>query len=816
MRVEQLIDGENIIFGPPGTGKTSTLSGLVEQFAAFYGPDKILITSFTNAAARTIAGRQLPIPEHAINTLHGHAFRALGRPELVADHIKEWNDAHDSWAITGEGASDLDDVVVSGKTEGDNLYHRIQRYRAMMIPPERWVDVQAEAFYREWQAWKYENDLYDFTDLIEKALAQVYSCPMGARVLIADEAQDFTKLELSLIRQWGKTCTFLILAGDDDQCQPPDTPVLTRNRGYVRIDELDPDTDRLVSFDKGGGSHIRRKGYEFQVSKRPYRGPMILAKTASGREFKSTPDHRVTVKWSPSIIDGDKWAVYLMRKGHFWRVGITKLFRNKIKNFGIGIRGRQERADAAWLLRVCDTQKEAYAYEAECSVRYGITQMVFHSGKGTGLQFDQGEVDEIHEQLAVYGGAGALRIAAHLGLDLRYPIWEPDGKQRGQKAYFETRACNLIPGMSFLVDPKIGTKPLLDDITSVESYEASHDVYSLNVEPHHYYISGDGIVTCNCLYYFKGSEPEAFISSHLEDDRKHILSQSYRVPSVVQQIGQRWIERVSVRQEKPYRPRSVRGEYRSLNLTYNHAGQIVDEVEEYEAAGKTVMLITTCGYMLHPILKEMRSRGLPFGNKYAPRRGDWSPLAPRKGVSASERILSFLRPQAEYWGPDAAFWTGEELWNWVEPIRQKGVLKRGAKTLIGKIPGDAPVDIVDMGEWFEEDALEPIYTGNLDWFAENLIASKSGPYEYPMRVLQSRGIDGIRQRPLIIPGTIHSVKGGEADVVYVWPDLSRQGWESWHRSDEERDAIIRQGYVAMTRAYETLILGRATGPSKMW
>lgn len=55
-------------------------------------------------------------------------------------------------------------------------------------------------------------------------------------------------------------------------------------------------------------------------------------------------------------------------------------------------------------------------------------------------------------------------------------------------------------------------------------------------------------------------------------------------------------------------------------------------------------------------------------------------------------------------------------------------------------------------------------------------------------------------------GTIHSVKGSEADVVYVLPDLSPAQWGQWTKGD--RDALVRLFYVAFTRAREELVLVR--------
>ena len=67
--------------------------------------------------------------------------------------------------------------------------------------------------------------------------------------------------------------------------------------------------------------------------------------------------------------------------------------------------------------------------------------------------------------------------------------------------------------------------------------------------------------------------------------------------------------------------------------------------------------------------------------------------------------------------------------------------------------------------------------------------------------------EGFVPRPKIIVGTIHSVKGGEADVVYLLPDLS---WAT-RRDIEDNgldasDAVVRMAYVGMTRARQKLVL----------
>jgi superfamily I DNA/RNA helicase len=55
------------------------------------------------------------------------------------------------------------------------------------------------------------------------------------------------------------------------------------------------------------------------------------------------------------------------------------------------------------------------------------------------------------------------------------------------------------------------------------------------------------------------------------------------------------------------------------------------------------------------------------------------------------------------------------------------------------------------------------------------------------------------------------VKGGEADVVFLYPDVSWAGKQEWDAVGPRRDSVRRLFYVAMTRAREGLYLcGNAT------
>src|SRR5690606_30757694 len=85
-----------------------------------------------------------------------------------------------------------------------------------------------------------------------------------------------------------------------------------------------------------------------------------------------------------------------------------------------------------------------------------------------------------------------------------------------------------------------------------------------------------------------------------------------------------------------------------------------------------------------------------------------------------------------------------------------------------------------------------------------LLSARRSTMTFALDVLQRGGPEALKRPPNVIVGTIHSVKGGEADVVYLSPDLSPQGFDQYESS--RCDQVIRQFYVGMTRARHTLVL----------
>lgn len=545
---------EHLVIGPPGTGKTTFLARQATRASDTVGAEAVMVASLTRAAASEIAGRRTPIPRECVGTLHAHAFRALDKPELAEtkDGLEAWNEfAKDEglvWKI-GSGSSMNLDFAPEQRAEGQGeaLLAKMGTLRAKQAPRDLWPP-KVLRFAASWDAWKAKTGRLDFTDLIERAFEEVSRPITAPKIMLLDEAQDFSALELGLARKWAETCEQIVVVGDPDQC----------------------------------------------------------------------------------------------------------------------------------------------------------------------------------------------------------------------------------------------------------------------------------------LYQWRGTDPAAMLAGEIATQR--VLEQSYRVPAAVHEYAVGWIEGVDGRAPVEYHPRLedpndeskgyARGEVRRAPSTFREPEGLVKRVLEDVDAGKTVMVLASCGYMLDPTIAVLKRAGIPFHNPYRVEHGGWNPLA------GARRLLAYLRPDVETWGDEARWYTWTDVRAWAEKLRAKGILERGAKDfLVSKARNQ--VEREKLGEGDEEATISPEALNNLlcseevfdriafdhdvDWWQENLLAEAQKSSRYPVSVYHKQGGAALRAEPKIVVGTIHSVKGGQADSVYVFPDLSHRGWATGWERPASRAPTYRLFYVAFTRAREKLTICEAAG-----
>lgn len=321
----------------------------------------------------------------------------------------------------------------------------------------------------------------------------------------------------------------------------------------------------------------------------------------------------------------------------------------------------------------------------------------------------------------------------------------------------------------------------------------------------HTVIVGDDLQS---LYEWRGASVEAFLGW---SEKRVMLPDSHRLPRSIHRAACRWAEQVECKAPGDYRPRNAEGEVRTNETVLSWPEDVLQSVQDDLDAGRRVMLLASCSYMLRPLLKVLRDRAVPFANPHRAKRGDWNPLRlSKRQASPAGRVLDFSRACDTAWGNDARPWTWAELARWAG-VLDRGAIAHGAKaTLERRKAEDAVVPFDDLAAILPESSLGPALAGDLEWYAAHVMASKADALRFPVAVALAHGFKALQEPPRLCVGTIHSVKGAESDSVYLWPDLSPAAWDEWESG--ARDPILRTFYVGLTRAREAVTLCAPAGP----
>jgi DNA helicase-2/ATP-dependent DNA helicase PcrA len=322
------------------------------------------------------------------------------------------------------------------------------------------------------------------------------------------------------------------------------------------------------------------------------------------------------------------------------------------------------------------------------------------------------------------------------------------------------------------------------------------------------------------IYSWAGASADAFLDHDIPEDHKVFLKQSSRVPRAVHAVAERLIRQVSRRQEKSYLPRPADGEVHRLSQAGYRSPeyQILKTAEHHIKQGKSIMFLASCSYMLRPIVAVLRKSGIPFHNPYRKSAGFWNQLRLGSRHSAAHRILALLVAHPGF-GKGRRNWWHDDLALWIEWLRND-CLQVCARDLISKLSRQREVTPETLQGMLKLEALTTLLASLdespqalLDWWISHLATDFRKRIRFPADVAALRGPQALRGSPQVVVGTIHSVKGGQADVVYLFPDLSKAGDANYGRCGSPRDSVIRTFYVGVTRARETLYI--CSGESAM-
>ena len=222
---------KTIILGPPGTGKTTTLLNLVDEFIQKgVRPRQIGYLSFTKKAANEAAERaakkfELDQDDDLENfkTLHALAYKRLG---MSREKMMSSSDYKEFGVKCGIPIKTAKYSQEDGTFNSDNEYLTIietARAKQMNLldhydSRKNLIDVERNTLYlisEELKKYKKQKGKKDFTDLIEEFITQKITPKF--EVLFIDEAQDLSSLQWSMVRKLWKESKKTYIAGDDDQ-----------------------------------------------------------------------------------------------------------------------------------------------------------------------------------------------------------------------------------------------------------------------------------------------------------------------------------------------------------------------------------------------------------------------------------------------------------------------------------------------------------------------------------------------------------------------------------------------------------------------
>jgi hypothetical protein len=297
------------------------------------------------------------------------------------------------------------------------------------------------------------------------------------------------------------------------KCHPAGTAIRTID-GYKPIEDLDPGQDLLRVWDqnnnslRGGYSNGNIAGYGFTRQAHSYTGLMNRISLESGEAYQATHDHEVLARWDD--IARDKFCVYIMRKGDWFRVGKSKLFvGSKCKGSGPLRRATMEGADAYWIAGVFDTNTEALLVEEQLSIKYSLPKACFvtssfrEASKSDGLYrwVTQAQLNDHHKTCA-REYSHYVQMFTELGLCINCPFWNRETNTNISSRILRLNACNVVSGMmSVPTEDTVHVRRSHRSVwkTVYSEYWVANDilVYGLDVERYHTYIA-NGLVTHNC------------------------------------------------------------------------------------------------------------------------------------------------------------------------------------------------------------------------------------------------------------------------------------------------------------------------------
>jgi hypothetical protein len=319
-------------------------------------------------------------------------------------------------------------------------------------------------------------------------------------VIFCDELQDLSAIQFTMVERSLSKGGRFVGFGDRNQCHPPGVKVQLTGGETHLIESIAPG-QQVVTYNNGKSYFpgVMSQGRKIlDVGSRHYSGP-LLQLSAGDKSVEVTPNHRIPTKF---VRNG--YAVYLMRRGRQYRVGMCKLFYRH--GFGPAIRSRHEQADAAWVLKAFDKKEDAAIHEMHIAAKFGLPQFLFCATNGNEKYEKILKAAWHHIDNSILGEHCLLEHA----MSPEHPIYlsgcEPHPVV-GRKMFI-TQASNLLPDFMSVRTFDGSCISGAWEPVKVLMRNYSGPVYSLEVEPNEHgqplYVA-NGILVRNSIYAWRGA-----------------------------------------------------------------------------------------------------------------------------------------------------------------------------------------------------------------------------------------------------------------------------------------------------------------------